>query len=229
MTQKPASKKAAKNTSAKKTAAKKTAAKKTTAKKTSMKDKAESRGFKAQPAEKKTPPDRESRPLPSPEPMDGAVREVRDGVEHVNHPRPCYAGVQLLHEFEALFGDVFKGHTFSNPDGRNTALTLTVELEGDRINSDDDPDALVKLSESFAKMCLALASDSRVENVDMSLTMDADTIESSQEIESTTLEITFWSNARTQDNRDPFQLEDIFAILTTPADEFFEEDEVGLL
>lgn len=119
--------------------------------------------------------------------MDPSVQEGA-AKKHQNEPRSVYALDTLVEEVKALFPETT--YEVSNFDGRNAAHDVQFQ-----ITSEADNAALPEL------LGLAIpASDPRVEEI----LLDA---------EDGLLLVSFYKNARVQDSREPFGLNDAWAIL----------------
>lgn len=122
-----------------------------------------------------------------PEPMDPAVREAAVPVTSTNKPRDCWAIKTLVAEVTSLFPET--SHETSNYDGRNTALDVTFDLS--MVEPGPDLDGLIDL-------LVLVESDERVREViiDGSLAL-----------------VSFRPGPRTQDIRDPFDLDKAWDVL----------------
>lgn len=125
-----------------------------------------------------------------PEPMDAGIPEVSGNLPAPALPnaRVAYALQTLEAEVEHLFPEVPKEH--ASVDGRNTAL----EVVFDTTSLDNEERGV------FVTLLDCIEHDPRVK----SLTFDAETGGFS---------LLLHSNARTQDSRDPFNLNEAYLIL----------------
>lgn len=117
------------------------------------------------------------------ESMDAGVRELKDGVMHVNHTRSCWAIKQLVQEVEALFPET--EYTVENYNERNTGLDVV-------FSTGDEPE--------LRALLVLVADDTRVLRVEVD--EDSDQVR-----------VKFKPNPRTQDSRDSFELDEAWSIL----------------
>lgn len=133
-----------------------------------------------------------------PQPMDSTVYENRHPVVRTNTQRNCYAIDTLIAEVNALYPEAL--HEVSGYDGRNTGTDVTFDLS-----------MLLKSDAATLTTLLGLVkSDRRVMGV-------VEDTEESQVL------VSFWTNARIQDSRDPFGLSEALGILAQDG----EDDEGG--
>lgn len=136
----------------------------------------------------------------TPVPMDASVRENSTPTMSTNAQRVCYAAKTLVAEVMEMFPET--PVEFSNFDGRNTALDVTFDLT--TLDSQDRADLMLVMTLLDDP---AYNEDSRIASV---LADDGQVL------------VSFKSNPRTQDNREPFGLLDALSVLSGQ-DEFHYE------
>jgi hypothetical protein len=124
--------------------------------------------------------------------MDPSIRENPVGKMAVNAGRACWAAKTLVAEVLELFPET--PVEYSNPDGRNTALDVSFDT-----TVHDTLDG-----ELLATVLDLSRSDSRIKDIDG---------EDGQVI------VSFKSNPRTQDSREPFGLGDALLVLDEEQDQ----------
>lgn len=145
----------------------------------------------------------------APEPMDDSVREAPMGTPVTNHQRVCGAIKQLVREFHALFPET--PVEYSNFDGRNTALDVTFDLTV----LDADTDRVDALSLLTLLGDPANNAERRIEDVIVTSDMDS-------------VLVSMRSNARTQDNPEPFGLAEALSVLAGEDGGYDDEgDDIG--
>lgn len=123
------------------------------------------------------------------QPMDDSTVERKTGTPTTNHQRVCGAIKQLVKEVTDLFPETIV--EYSNYDGRNTALDVTLDFS--------------KVGEEAADLLLLFSLDFDAEpRVDYVLVGD----------ESKTVMVSMISSLRTQDSRDEFGVVDAYEVLT---------------
>jgi hypothetical protein len=131
------------------------------------------------------------------EPMDDSIKEAREGTPFANAPRQCWAMKTLISEVHSLFPET--PYEVSNIDGRNTALDVKFDLTV----LDEQAGA------DLRTLLVSLDGDERVDETfweeDMVL-------------------VSFQSNPRTQDSREPFDLSGAYAVLIEDDDGGDEDD-----
>lgn len=135
-------------------------------------------------------------------PMDDGIRERSIGEMRPNAKRQCWAIKTLVAEVHALFPETVV--SYDDYDGRNTALSVTFQLDG--FNTDTDADDLHNLLALLGDP--AHNEDQRIERV----TCGDDEVC-----------ILMRSDPRTQDSREPFGLADALSVLSGE-DEGYADD-----
>lgn len=133
------------------------------------------------------------------EPMDDSIKEAREGTPFTNAPRQCWAMKTLINEVHSLFPET--PYEVSNIDGRNTALDVTFDLT---VLEDVDHATMIALLTLFD-----LAEEPRIEQIIS---------------EDESILVSFKSNPRTQDSREPFGLVEAYAVLVEEDDGGDEDD-----
>lgn len=128
-----------------------------------------------------------SKPDPKTEPMDAKIKEVQNPTPATNNQRVCWALKTLVAEFLELFPET--PVEYSNYDGRNTALDATFDMTV-MSGTDDElmATALLRLLVSDERVATVLAEDSA-------------------------MLVGVRPGPRTQDSREPFNLNDAFMVL----------------
>ena len=137
----------------------------------------------------------------TPEPMDVTVTEAKVGTPSGNSQRVCHAAKTLVGEVREMFPET--PAEYSNYDGRNTALDVTFDLTA--LDSQDKSDFIALMT------LFDFDGDPRVSEV---LAEDG------------ALLVSFNSNPRTQDSREPFGLVDAMSIISG-RDEYTYDETVG--
>lgn len=120
------------------------------------------------------------------EPMDVTFAEDKNPTPKQNQPRVCWAAKTLIAEVLALFPET--PVETSNIDGRNTALDVSFDMtvldHEDRV--------------TFTGLMIAMSEDERIWDI----TTEDDSVL-----------VSFKSNPRTQDSREPFGLDAAYLVL----------------
>lgn len=137
------------------------------------------------------------------EPMSGDLGPNRGtGTPRANAPRQCWAIRTLVAEVEGLFPET--PVTYTNVDGRNTALAVTFDLT-------------------------SLSEDDRIDFTNLMQLLTDPAYNDDQRIEYGIIEdehvlISMRSSSRTQDLREPFGLADALHVLSGEVEEVDEEN-----
>lgn len=126
------------------------------------------------------------------EPMDPTTREVKNPVVATNRQRNCFALDTLVKEVRALFPEV--EWEADDYDGRNVAHAVTFNPNG------TDP------IDGLCDLLFLVESDNRVSYVTVGGVY-------------THVRVEFHHSARTQDNRESFDLADAWVVMGEPDDE----------
>lgn len=130
------------------------------------------------------------KPRKGPAPMDVSIREAGEGVPVKNTPRICYALKTLVAEIHEMFPET--PVEYSGYDGRNTALSATLDLS---MLDDDECEDLTTLLTLFD-----CGADPRIEEVVI-------------EKDDPQVLISMKSSATLQDSREPFGLSDAWSVM----------------